>query len=379
MKPAYLYLGVLALALPACKQDKEIKSYPVTKETASAAAPAAGDAHAGPPGMNTSADPHAGVPGMGAGADPHAGVPGMGPSAAAPSVQLTDTPPAHWKKQPPTGMRLATYLVEGEAGAVVEIAASTLRSGPGGPVVIVNLWRGELDQPDIAEAALKESSETIATGLGDATLVDIEGLEAKKDRRMIGAVVVQGDRSWFFKMRGTATLAAAEKANFIQWLKSVNATTTAPAPPAPTAPTAPAATDGSLTWQVPAGWASAAVASGMVYANFTITGTEAKVAVSRLAGNGGGDLANVNRWRGQVMLAPVDAAGLTALVTPITAGPKTLSLIDAAGPQARLVVGWGVHAGESWFFKLTGPDAAIAAEKAKFTAFLESVRFTKPE
>ncbi len=372
MKSASLCLGVLALALPACKQDKEIKSYPVAKETA----PAAGAPPAGPPGMNTSADPHAGVPGMGAGADPHAGVPGMGPSAAAPSVQLTDTPPAHWKKQPPTGMRLATYLVEGEAGAVVEIAASTLRSGPGGPVVIVNLWRGELDQPDIAEAALKESSETVATELGDATLVDIEGLEAKKDRRMIGAVVVQGDRSWFFKMRGTATLAAAEKANFIQWLKSVKVST---APPAPTAPTAPAATDGSLTWQVPAGWASAAVSSGMIYASFTLTGTEAKVAVSHLSGNGGGDLANVNRWRGQVMLPPVDEAGLSSSVTKITAGPKTFSLIDATGPQAGLVVGWGQHAGETWFFKLTGPVAALAAEKAKFTAFLESVRFTQPE
>ncbi|MEO0018551.1 MAG: hypothetical protein RLZZ522_1834, partial [Verrucomicrobiota bacterium] len=281
MKSPYLCLGVLALALPACKQDKEIKSYPVAKESA----PAAGAPATVPPGMNTSADPHAGVPGMSAGTDPHAGVPGMGAGGSTPAVKLTDTPPAHWKKQPATGMRLATYLVEGEAGAVVEIAVSTLRSGPGGPVAIVNLWRGELDQPEINEAALKQSSETVAIELGNAIVVDIEGLDAKKNLRMIGAVVAQGDRSWFFKMRGATALAAAEKANFIQWLKTVKATT-APAPPAPTAPTTPPATDGSLTWQVPAGWAAAAVSSGMIYASFTLTGTEAKVAVSHLSGNG---------------------------------------------------------------------------------------------
>ena len=36
-------------------------------------------------------------------------------------------------------------------------------------------------------------------------------------------------------------------------------------------------------------------------------------------------------------------------------------------------------AAETWFFKFTGPDALVGAEKAKFTAFLESIRFNKPE
>jgi hypothetical protein len=78
-------------------------------------------------------------------------------------------------------------------------------------------------------------------------------------------------------------------------------------------------------------------------------------------------------------LPPVDAAGRAALVSKLTAGPKTISLIDITGPQNRLVAGWTRHGGDTWFFKFTGPDALVGVEKAKFTAFLESVRFNKPE
>jgi len=75
----------------------------------------------------------------------------------------------------------------------------------------------------------------------------------------------------------------------------------------------------------------------------------------------------------------VDAAGLTAIVSKLTVGSKTISLIDITGPQNRLVAGWTRHGSDTWFFKLTGPDALVGAEKAKFTVFLESVRFNKPE
>jgi hypothetical protein len=33
------------------------------------------------------------------------------------------------------------------------------------------------------------------------------------------------------------------------------------------------------------------------------------------------------------------------------------------------------HAGASWFFKMTGEDSVVAAEKPTFIAFLQSVRF----
>jgi len=44
-----------------------------------------------------------------------------------------------------------------------------------------------------------------------------------------------------------------------------------------------------------------------------------------------------------------------------------------------LVAAWTRHGADTWFFKFSGSAALVAAEKAKFTAFIESVRFTKPE
>jgi hypothetical protein len=120
----------------------------------------------------------------------------------------------------------------------------------------------------------------------------------------------------------------------------------------------------------------------MRYATFTVTGADGskgEVAVTHFPGDVGGDLENVNRWRNQVALPPVDAAGLGKLVSKLAAGPKTFSFIDITGPQTRLAAGWTRHGPDTWFFKFTGPDALVAAEKAKFTAFLESIRFNKPE
>lgn len=388
MKFSNLCLGLLVLSTAACKQNREIKVYRVAKEASPALAQSA-----------PSEDPHAGVPGampggvMSAGpaGDPHAGLSADQLAGTRPSggPQVTDTSPAHWKKMPVTSMRQASYLVEGEGGAVTDISLVILRGAAGGTLDNVNRWRGQLGQPAIDEAALKQTSKTVITPVGEAVVVEIEGLapaaDPAKDGRMMGVIADKNGDAWFYKMRGNSALTLAEKDNFLQWVASVKPaaeTTALPAPASPTAPAAPAGGDGSLTWQLPAGWTPAPTASAMRYATFTVTGADGskgEIAVSHFPGDVGGDLENVNRWRQQVGLAPVDAAGLANLITKITAGPHAVSLIDITGAQTRLAAGWTRHGGDTWFFKLTGPDALVGSEKAKFTAFLESVRFTKPE
>jgi hypothetical protein len=140
--------------------------------------------------------------------------------------------------------------------------------------------------------------------------------------------------------------------------------------------------DGRLVWQAPAGWVLDPAASSMRFATFRIThsdGSKGEIAVTHFPGDVGGDLENVNRWLGQVGLPRVDQAGYAALVSTVTAGPKKLSFVDLKGAKTRMATGWTRHGPETWFFKLTGPDALVAAESAKFTAFLESIRFTTPE
>src|SRR4029078_826042 len=77
------------------------------------------------------------------------------------------------------------------------------------------------------------------------------------------------------------------------------------------------AASGKPTWEVPNGWQEQAPSS-MRVATFHVTGdgaAKADMAVTKLAGTAGGNLGNVNRWRSQLGLEPVDEAGLDRLVT----------------------------------------------------------------
>jgi hypothetical protein len=423
MKLPYLCLGSALLALVSCQREREeIKVYKVAKEPAGAAQPATGaDPHAGMPGMlpggTAGADPHAGIPGMAPGGDPHAGLTAeqLAAVGAPPASRITDTAPAHWKKQATSSMRQASYLIEGEGGNSVDVSLIILGGAAGGNLDNVNRWRGQLGQAPVDEATLKQTAKELTIPAGPAIMVDIEGLaegaDAKKDGRMVGVIASREGDAWFYKMRGNAALTAAEKDNFLTWVQSVkpiapasipthgtppgvpaapDATLTPPADPAaPAAPAAPATppaaaaapAGGEMTWQVPAGW-TLAPASGSRYATFSIAGAgdaKGELAITHFPGDVGGDLANVNRWRGQIGMAPIGEAELAPLVTKLTAGLKTMSLVDLTGPEVRCAAGWTRHGADTWFFKFTGPDALVGAEKAKFTAFLESVRFTKPE
>lgn len=380
--------GLIVLGSASCKQDKEIKVYRIAKE-----APA--DPHSTMPGgvMTAPAD----------GADPHAGLTAEQLAAAgtatAPSQEFTDSPPDHWKKLQPSSMLLSKYQIEGEEGATVDVTFSTLRSAPGGLLANINRWRGQLGQEPFADdAALKNNTSTVPSGFGDAVLVDVEGLltdaDPKKDGRLIGVIAEKGANAWFFKLRGNAALSAAERENFIKWIASVKPVASSEPSKVPMHGTAPGegitppkeaavapAGDGSVTWQLPDGWTPANGSSAR-YATISITGADGskgELAVTHFPGDVGGDLANVNRWRGQIGLEPIKEAELASSVTHVIAGPKTIKVMDATGPQNRCAAGWAAHGGETWFFKFTGPDALVTAEKAKFNAFLESIRFNKPE
>src|SRR5688572_31734231 len=87
----------------------------------------------------------------------------------------------------------------------------------------------------------------------------------------------------------------------------------------PSAPSsAPAAGEAGGPWKVPAGWRQDARQRPMRFATFLIGEGDAavEVAVSQFPGDVGGLLANVNRWRGQVGLAPVTEAELPSIVQP---------------------------------------------------------------
>ncbi len=139
------------------------------------------------------------------------------------------------------------------------------------------------------------------------------------------------------------------------------------------------ATGGALTWKGPAGWQEKP-AGGMRKGTFTITGeggATAELAITAFPGDVGGEVANVNRWRGQINLPSQAPDEVTRSIERVEANGLKIGVVDIAGTGAgatRLLGAMVPHAGATWFFKLTGPDALVAKEKAAFMEFLKTVK-----
>jgi hypothetical protein len=141
----------------------------------------------------------------------------------------------------------------------------------------------------------------------------------------------------------------------------------------------PTASGANLTWTAPSHW-KAQQASAMRKGTYLIAGegtSEAELSITAFPGDVGGELANVNRWRGQANLAPITAADLPKAVTRIEKNGLKIAVIDIVGEGsgAKRTLGAMVpFNGATWFFKLTGQDALVGREKAAFMTFIESVK-----
>ncbi|HEY5041981.1 MAG TPA: hypothetical protein VIK53_08255 [Verrucomicrobiae bacterium] len=135
----------------------------------------------------------------------------------------------------------------------------------------------------------------------------------------------------------------------------------------------------SLKYTVPAGWQEKK-ASEMRVASFGVSenGKTADVSVIPLAGMAGGDLANVDRWRGQVGLPKLADDDLQKLAEKVEVAGQPADLFDLPGTaaDAQRILGVIFHQGDmSWFFKVTGDSDLVEKQKTAFVAFLKSVQF----
>lgn len=141
-------------------------------------------------------------------------------------------------------------------------------------------------------------------------------------------------------------------------------------------PRAGAPAQPSLEWQAPAGW-KPKPAGGMRLATYIIPakGGQAELAVVAIAGSAGGSLANVNRWRGQLGLPPIDQGQLMKQALTVNSKAGTALLVDLAGADRKsgLLAAILPTPAQTWFFKITGPADATAAAKPAFLEFLGSL------
>ena len=135
----------------------------------------------------------------------------------------------------------------------------------------------------------------------------------------------------------------------------------------------------ALRWQAPSTWTEKP-ATSLRRGSFTLSndaGEEADFSVIAFPGDAGGMLQNLNRWRGQIGLPPLAEAELGDALQHLDVGHLHLDVVDfggtVAGKPTRITGAVLPFGGESWFFKLMGPDALVAQAKPEFMAFLNSL------
>ncbi|HKK18009.1 MAG TPA: hypothetical protein VJ952_04935 [Opitutales bacterium] len=130
-----------------------------------------------------------------------------------------------------------------------------------------------------------------------------------------------------------------------------------------------------LAYEVPEGWEEFPPQS-VRKANFRVSDENgsAELAVTVFPGDVGGTLANINRWRGQIGLDPIDAEGMPPITRPFTISDHGGIIVDLQGPEQSILGGILSFHGSTWFFKMQGATGTIAGQAEAMEAFLSSVR-----
>lgn len=366
----YLTCLLLALAsatLVGCKRE-EIKVYTAPKEDKSTGKPMMAAINAQQPEVPVNAAP------------------------------VSWTLPKAWKELDPTSMRLGNFQIPGQDGKQAEVAIMSFPGTTGSELDNWNRWRREVGLDSTTAADMK--SDSVPLGEARAKLYDIPGAESHN----VIAVMMREGASWFFKMRGDKDVVAANKAAFLEFLRSIRFEAGQAKPKDVVAakrdPHAGLNLEGKVKqptrlggaeavegqdgpkWNVPATW-QAKVAPPMVMKSFGVSGDDgqATVAISKFPGDVGGAHANVNRWRGQLGLAPVKADELPKFTTTVDAQAGKATFVDFTGTDnktgkpARMVAAFIRVGEETWFYKMTGDDALVTKEKPAFTEFVKTVQY----
>ncbi len=136
---------------------------------------------------------------------------------------------------------------------------------------------------------------------------------------MLAAIVLHDAQAWYFKLNGPAAAIADEHDTFRTFIESVHFE------------------GDNVRYSPPADWRPQG-ASGMRYETFRISaaGSNVELAVSNLVKPPGDIkeylLANVNRWRGQLGLAAIEAAQLADQTSTVKlADDQTATLVELVG------------------------------------------------
>jgi hypothetical protein len=298
--------------------------------------------------------------------------------AATAPAQIKWQTPAGWTELPASQMRVASFSVKDKDNQEAQTTIIPLPNLAGKDLENVNRWRGQVGLQPINASILATQVQTVKIAGMDGQLYDMAGTPPDQNQviRILGAILNREGTSWFVKMTGPDTLVASQKSTFIEFVKNISF---AAAPP-PTAASAAASESPTPkpAWKAPVNWKEISPGDLQIakFQTADENGAAAEITVAVFPGDVGGTLANVNRWRGQIGLPPVQENDLTKVTESLDLGGNKAILVDMISEQSkvRLVAAIVPKAGQTWFYKLTGQDAIASREKNAFVKFVQSAQ-----
>jgi hypothetical protein len=300
--------------------------------------------------------------------------------------QLKFILPDGWQEIAPSQMRVASFAVTNANGQIADVGVIPLPTGED-ELALVNMWR---EQMQLSALTNDNAVETVSVGNSSAKLFEIASaqplIDGKFRARILVAELPRGATNWFFKMTGEDSFVAAQKNNFLNFLKSVSFVENSspqnfPAQIAnvPATKVQTANPNINSIWTIPPDW-KLLPPSEFLLAEFSIetNGANADVNVAELNGEGGGLEANVNRWRGQLGLPPIVEILTTGLSLTDASGARVVDFSGTnfkTGKPTRLIGAIVPQNGQTWFYKLMGDPQIVAQQKDAFLKFIQSAKY----
>lgn len=291
--------------------------------------------------------------------------------------------PDGWVEGQPGGIRVARFSIPAKQGPEIDVSVIPLPGITAAKADVVNLWREQIRLAPINQEELEGVIEKVKVGPDAGEMFDMVSaepmIEDKFKARILVAMLSHGQTTWFFKMTGEDESVRAQKGAFVEFLKSVEIDYTSHADSGPRVTSAPPSRP---AWQVPPTWREVPP-SQMLLAKFVMPDPEkpkAEVTVSVLGGDGGGLVPNINRWRRQLKLEPIQNDSLAQVSTALDVPGRKAILVDMSGQntngQPTRIIGAILPAEEqTWFYKLTGDPQIAQQEKDAFVQFVQTAKY----
>jgi len=130
--------------------------------------------------------------------------------------------PANWKEIPGGQFLVAKFMVPaGDSQAAVNVSSSA--GNGGGLAMNINRWRGQLGLNQLSDDEVTHLAKSVDITSGKASLVDMTGTDPRSGQktRLLGAIVPQGQQTWFYKLMGPEQAVEANKEAFLAFVKTV--------------------------------------------------------------------------------------------------------------------------------------------------------------